>query len=233
MYLNKSGCLCALVCALASIPSAYAADDAMPVPKAPGVPVSSSFLGPLWQLVAPAGGSASVSDGHLFLGVPGGSNHDPTLPANQAVRVVQPIGDNNFDVSIKIDSLVVATEGNTSQGLMALSDSENFITFALTTDGSKIGLNLSARVVADGVATTVLVNDTDFSPYQNPMYLRLKRTGSTYVAFYSMDGVNWTQSSSFKDTKVPTAVGPFASNYNRIPADAVPVVMSVNWFNSR
>jgi hypothetical protein len=29
----------------------------------------------------------------------------------------------------------------------------------------------------------------------------------------------------------PTAIGPFASNYNDTPANAVPVVMSVNWFD--
>ncbi len=233
MYTKKSGCFCALVCVLASMSSAYAAEDAAPIPKSPGAPVSSSFLGPLWQLVAPAGGSASISDGHLFLGVPGGSNHDTILPSNQAVRVVQPIGNNNFDVAIKIDSLLVAPEANTSQGIMALSDSENFITFALTTDGSKIGISLSAHVVADGVATSTLVGDHEFSPYQNPMCLRLTRTGSTYRAFYSTDGVNWTLASGFNDNKVPTSIGLFASNYNRIPADAVPVVMSVNWFISR
>lgn len=233
MFNNKSECLCALVCLLASISPAYAAVDAVAAPKAPGAPVSSSFLGPLWQLVAPAGGSASISDGHLFLGVPGGSNHDTMLPTNQAVRVEQPIGNNNFDVSIKIDSVFVATEADTSQGIIALSDNANFITFALTTDGSKIGLSLSAHVVTDGVATSTLVGDTEFSLYQNPMYLRLTRTGSSYRALSSTDGINWTSAAGFNDNKVPISVGVFASNYNRIPADAIPVVMSVNWFKSR
>lgn len=233
MYRNKSGCLCALVGLLAGIPSAYAADEAKVFPKAPGAPVTSSFLGPLWQLVAPAGGSASISDGHLFLGVPGGSNHDVLIPKNDAVRVVQPIGDNNFDVSIKIDSALVATEANTSEGIMMLSDNEDFITFALSTDGEKIGLNLSAHVITEGVATTALVTDVDFSQYRNPIYLRMRRAGSIYTAFYSMDGVDWTQVSSFHDAKLPTSIGPFASNYNPYPADAVPVVMSVNWFKSR
>jgi hypothetical protein len=230
---KKSVCLCALVCLLANLPSANAADEAAPVPKAPGKPVSSSFLGPLWQLVAPAGGSASISDGHLFLGVPGGSNHDTLLPNNQAVRVVQPIGNKDFDVSIKIDSILVGTEANTSQGIIALSSNEEFVTFALATDGSTIGVTLSAHVVTDGVATTVVVGDADFSAYQNRMYLRLKRTGNSYKAFYSFDGVSWVQASGFKDNKVPTSIGLFASNYNRIPADALPVVMSVNSFNSR
>ena len=111
---------------------------------------------------------------------------------------------------------------------MVLSDSQDFITFALETDGNKIGL--SAHTVTGGVATTVF-EDSDFSQYQNPMYLRLTKNGSAYVAMYSLDGVNWTQAASFTDANPTTAIGPFAGNSNDTPADAVPVVMSVNWFD--
>jgi hypothetical protein len=137
------------------------------------------------------------------------------------------IGRENFDVAIKIDSPLFATDGNTSQGLMILSDSKDFITFALTTDGTKIGLN--ARTVTGGAANTVL-DDTDFSQYLNPMYLRVTKAGSAYVAFYSVDGANWTQAASFTDTTNFNSIGPFASNYSSTPANAAPVVMSVNWF---
>jgi hypothetical protein len=198
-----------------------------PRPAAPGAALPDTFLGPFWRIVTPAGGSASISNSHLFLGVPGGANHDPLIPSNQAVRVVQAIGNEDFDVGIKIDSPLVASDGNTSQGLMVLSDNENFITFALTTDGAKIGL--SARIVTGGVATTVL-DDTDFGQYQNPMYLRVTKAGSAFATLYSVDGVNWTQAASFTDTAAFTSVGPFASNYNSTPANATPVVMSVNWF---
>jgi hypothetical protein len=111
---------------------------------------------------------------------------------------------------------------------MVLSDDRNYITFALQTDGTRVGL--SAYTVTAGVATSVL-QDSDFSQYQNPMYLRLTKAGSAYVAFYSVDGINFTQAASFTDTVAPTAIGPFASNYNDTPANAVPVVMSVNWFD--
>jgi hypothetical protein len=179
-------------------------------------------------VVTPAGGSASISNSHLYLGVPGGTNHDAMFSSNQAVRVVQTIGNQNFDVAIKIDSPLFATDANTRQGLMVLSDDRNFITFALQTDGTNVGL--SAYTVAGGVATPVL-QDSDFSQYQNPMYLRLTKTGSAYVALYSMDGINFTQAASFTDATPSTAIGPFASNYNDTPANTVPVVMSVNWFD--
>lgn len=201
-----------------------------PGPAAPGGPLPDTFLGPFWRIVAPAGGSASISNSHLFLGVPGGGNHDPLLPSNQAVRVVQTIGNEDFDVAVKIDSPLLATDGNTSQGLMVLSANEDFISFALTTDGTKIGL--SARTVTGGAATTVL-DETDFSQYQNPMYLRVTKAGSAYVTFYSVDGANWTQAASFTDTTIFTSIGPFASNYDSTPANATPVVMSVNWFDVR
>jgi hypothetical protein len=92
------------------------------VPAGPGAALPDTFLGPFWRIVTPAGGSASISNSHLFLGVPGGGNHDPLLPSNQAVRVVQTIGNEDFDVAIKIDSPLFATDGNTSQGLMVLSE---------------------------------------------------------------------------------------------------------------
>jgi hypothetical protein len=215
----------------AAVPETQSGPTALtpgPAPAAPGAPLPDTFLGPFWRLVTPGGGSASISNSHLFLGVPGGGNHDPLLPSNQAVRVVQAIGNEDFDVAVKIDSPLVASDGNTSQGLMVLSGNENFITFALATDGTKIGL--SARIVAHGVATTVL-DDTDFSQYQNPMYLRVTKAGSAFVALYSVDGTNWTQATSFTDTTAFTSIGPFASNYNDTPANATPVVMSVNWFD--
>jgi hypothetical protein len=199
-----------------------------PAPAAPGKALPDAFLGPFWGIVSPAGGSASISNSHLFIGVPGGSNHDALLPSNQAVRVMQAIGNENYDVAIKIDSPLFAGDANTSQGLMVQSDSQNFITFALETDGSKIGL--SAHTVTSGVATTVL-QDSDLSQYQNPMYLRLTRNNSNYVAFYSTDGISWTQAATFTDTRIMTGIGPFAGNHNDTPANAVPVVMSVNWFD--
>jgi hypothetical protein len=63
------------------------------------------------------------------------------------------------------------------------------------------------------------------------MYLRLTKSGSAYDAMFSLDGVSWNQAASFTDTEATTGVGPFASNYNADPAYAVPVVMSVNWFD--
>jgi hypothetical protein len=63
------------------------------------------------------------------------------------------------------------------------------------------------------------------------MYLRLTRTGVSYIAYYSVDGVVWTQGAEFSDARVPALIGPFAGNYNPTPARAIPVTMAINWFN--
>jgi hypothetical protein len=111
---------------------------------------------------------------------------------------------------------------------MVRADNQDFITFALATDGTNI--SLTARTVTAGVATTVF-NQASFNEYHNPICLRLTRTGTTYTAYYSPDGVVWVQAASFADTRVPTLIGPFASNYNNTPARAVAVVMAINWFD--
>jgi hypothetical protein len=205
MYRNRSKYLFAIIYSLAMVAVAQSAAANGPIPAVPGAPLASSFPGPLWEVVAPRGGTAAVSNQHLFLNVPGGSNH-ALIPSNQAVRVVQPVGNQDFDVSIKIDSPILATDESTSRGLMVLADDENFITFALITNGTHLGLSVHT-------------------------YLRISRTGVAYLAYYSVDGVVWTRAASFADTSVPNFIGPFASNYNPNPSRAVPVVMAINWFN--
>jgi hypothetical protein len=228
MYRNRSHYLLAIISSLAIVAAAQSASANRAVPGVPGPPLSSSFPGPLWEVVAPRGGTAAVSNQHLFLNVPGGSNHDALIPSNLALRVVQPVGNQDFDVSIEIDSPILATDQNTSRGLMVLADDENFITFALMTNGTHLGL--SVHTVSDGAAATVF-EEVDFNEYQNPMYLRLNRSGVAYIAYYSVDGAVWVQAASFTDNKVPTLIGPFAGNYNPTPARAVPVVMAIHWFN--
>ena len=225
MFKNRSRHLSSAVsCLVLMVAAPLAGAQAV----APGPPLASSFPGPLWEIETPTGGTVSVANAHLTIDVPGGSNHDTLVPSNQSVRVVQPIGDGDFDVSIKIDSPITAADVGTSQGLMVIADQKDFITFGLFTDGTNI--SMTANKVTGGVAATVF-NVASFNDYHNPMYLRLARNGTAYTAYYSVDGVVWTQATSFTDTRVPTAIGLFAGNYNSIPGKAVPVVMAINWFN--
>src|ERR1039457_5516642 len=74
-----------------------------------GPPVSDDFNGSalntsLWAVVAPAGGTVSVSNGHANLAAPGGSNHDAFVGGNNSVRIVQTIANGDFAVVAKFDS---------------------------------------------------------------------------------------------------------------------------------
>jgi hypothetical protein len=171
-----------------------------------------------------------MSNDHLFLNVPGGGNHDTLSPVNDAVRVMQAIGNYNFDVSIKIDSPLIPTNEGTKEGLMVTSDATHFIIFGLAADGTNV--HLSAETVASGLATAVL-DTINSNQYQSPLYLRLSRAGSAYIAYYSIDGTNWIQATSFTDTRTPTSIGLFGSNYNASPAAASPVSISVDWFHTQ
>jgi hypothetical protein len=228
MSRDRFKALLSVVSPLAVVLASHSIQAVTLAPASPGPPLSSSFAGPCWTVSAPVGGTASTSNGHLFLNVPGGSNHDTVVPSNQALRVMQPIGKANFDVAIKIDSVIKATDAGTDQGLMVFFDAKDFITFGIMTDGTNI--HLLVQTVASGIATKVL-DETNFSQYQNPIYLRITRNSNAYVTFYSIDGTSWVQAASFANTRTPTSIGPFASNYNLAPVNAVPVIMAVNWFD--
>jgi hypothetical protein len=198
-------------------------------PSPQGSPIGDAFFGPFWRLLNPVGGTATISNGHLFLNVPGGSNHDTVSPVNNAVRAMQAIGNYNFDVAIKIDSPIVASNKGAKEGLMVVFDPAHLITFGLAADGTN--LHLTAEAVTSG-SMTVLSDITHVSQSHSSMYLRLSRTGTYYVAYYSLDGTSWVRAGSFTNNRTPTSIGPFGSNYNTSPAAASPVTVSVNWFHA-
>jgi hypothetical protein len=200
----------------------------------PTTPVSDEFTGgtlntALWQLRAPAGGSATVSNGELVISVPAGSNHDPLVPANNAVQVVQSISNVNFDVSVKIDSTVTSANQYVEQGLMVEGNATNYIRF-------EIGEYLSTRqlvvnTVVGGVQSSKL-SLSPFTGYVAPTYLRMQRVGTTYTAYWSTNGTTWTQVASFTDSMVVTGLAPYAGNYNSTPSQAGAFTATFDWFHS-
>ncbi len=101
---------------------------------------------------------------------------------------MQTIGNADFDVVIKIDSPLFATDGNTSQGLMVLHGDRE-LHYLCADDGWK--QNRPQRTQGRPLEWRPrCLQDGDFSQYQNPMYLRLTKTGSAYDA-HVLDG--WCQ----------------------------------------
>src|SRR3984957_1874597 len=198
-------------------------------------PVADDFNGTslntaLWTVVAPAGGSASVSNGHLLITVPGGSNHDAFVPALDAVQVEQQVSNANFDVNVKIDSTLAASGKYSGQGLLVEGDAHDYIRFEISANGSSI--SLSANTIIAGTQSTKF-QLSPFSGYVVPTYLRLNRTGSTYTGYYSADGTNWTQAGSFADSSLTvTGLALYGSNYQSNPSNAPAITPSFDWFHN-
>jgi Chitobiase/beta-hexosaminidase C-terminal domain len=201
-------------------------------PVTSGAPVSDEFTGTslntaVWQVSTPVGGSVAVSNGELVLTVPAGSNHDAAVPALDAVQVIQPISNANFDVAVKIDSTLLPARPWYGQGLMVEGDAKNYIRFELSA-GSTVGLFVST--ITGGVQTPLF--QPSLPSYPVPTYLRLTRVGNSYTAYWGSDGVNWNQLGTFTDTLVVTGLAPYAWNYNATPSQAPALTASFDWFHN-
>jgi hypothetical protein len=202
-------------------------------PVTSGEPVSDEFTGSslnagVWQVSAPVGGSAAVSNGELVLTVPGGSNHDAFIPALDAVQVIQPLSNTNFDVAVKIDSTLLGSVKYYGQGLLVEGDAKNYIRLEVISAGT---VNLSVNTIIAGTQTEAL-QITPFSSYPVPTYLRLTRAGTTYTAYWSKDGVTWNQLGTFTDSLVVTGLAPYAWNYNTTPSQAQALTATFDWFHN-
>jgi Chitobiase/beta-hexosaminidase C-terminal domain len=213
--------------------SAQGSADYTYSPVTSGTPVSDEFGAvslntAVWQVIAPVGGSAAVSNGELVLTVPGGSNHDAAVPALDAVQVIQPISNTNFDVAVKIDSSLVAATQYYGQGLMVEGDAKDYIRFEVSAGGT---VNLGLGTVTGGISASKF-QIKPFSAYAVPTYLRMTRVGTTFTAYWSADGVTWNEVGAFSDNLVVTGLAPYAWNYSLIPSQAPALTATFDWFHN-
>ena len=202
-------------------------------PVTSGTPLSDEFSAgglntAVWQVVAPVGGSAAVSNGELVLTVPGGSNHDAAVPALDAVQVIQPISNTNFDVAVKIDSSLVAATQYYGQGLMVEGDAKDYIRFEVEAGGT---VNLGVGTITGGLSASKF-QLKPFSGFAVPTYLRMTRVGTTFTAYWSADGVTWNQVGAFTDNLVVTGLAPYAWNYSPTPSQAPALTATFDWFHN-
>ncbi len=191
----------------------------MPRPLSP--PVSDDFRGTslnrsLWQVQGGGAGTAtSVSGGTLNLTVPSGSQHDLFPGSENALRVVQTISNGNFEVESKFNTLGNATPGNfQDEGIVIQQNSSTFLRFDMYSDGSSI---IVFSAAASGTAATQEVKQPVSSPTA-PVWLRVRRTGPTYLFSYSLNGSSYTVAGSF-DSLMPVAqAGVYVGNSGAAPA---------------
>lgn len=173
-----------------------------------------------WTVIDPqAGGpgesditiqNAYTSNARLRIAVPAGTPHDFAVSGNPPPRVMQTVADTDFDVEVKLDSTMNANDQ--MQGVLAQQDGQNFIHFDVRRTGGN--LRLTAVKYVAGAATPIhSVSITGSSGY-----MRVKRSGATWLHSYSSDGQTWTAAPSFNHALSVTQVGVFAGNAGGNPA---------------
>ncbi len=173
-----------------------------------------SVDGSVWTFVDPIGdGSVSVNGTQLALSVPAGIAHDVWSGGNMAPRLMQPVGDTDFEVEVKFESPV--TEKFEMQGLIVQQDLDDFLRLDFYGDGGQTRV-FAARVV--GGSPTALANVT-VPAAATPLFMRVTRSGDTWTLSSSLDGSAWTTVTSFVHALAVSEVGPFAGNSGSSPPE--------------
>lgn len=186
----------------------------------------SNVLNPnIWSFVNPVGnGTVSLDGTHALLTVPAGSSHDVWTTGNNSARILQPVANQDFDVTTKFDSAV--DQACQSQGLLVQQDAANFVRFDAYSSGTHV--NLFAATFSNGRPTTRL-NSILGDELPVPFYVRVRRTGDTFSYLTSPDGQNYTEVAHFVYHLAVNQVGPFASN-NACGYTAPAFTASVDYF---
>ena len=163
-----------------------------------------------WSVVNPRNdGSVSLTgagtpDAWLQLSVPGGTAHD-AWGTNNSLRVMQPAANQDFAAEAKFDS--VPAQKYQTQGLLVQQDANNWLRFNIHYDGSS--LRAYAAKTVNG-ASTQIVNAKQATGTK--FWIRVERTGNTWVMRTSVNGSAWAQVTSFTYGLNVTSIGPFAAN---------------------
>jgi len=168
---------------------------------------SSPSLHPRWAVVDPMGDTTVINTGtDLQLSIPGVGTHDLWTGRNNAPRVLQTVADTDMDIEAKFNSM--PSQRFSGQGLVFQADANNLIRFGVEHTGSAMRTTVSTMV--NGVAANVQIR---YLYGENPKYLRLVRTGNTWLPMRSSDGVNWTKQTVVDFPLVVSKAGVYALSH--------------------
>jgi regulation of enolase protein 1 (concanavalin A-like superfamily) len=159
-------------------------------------------IDPRWSWVDPLGDSSyslTINPGYLRISVPG-RGHDLYHNLN-APRLLQPIS-GDFVVTTKV--IINPIAAYQAAGLLVWQDANNYIRLERGTNAPG---EQSIYIWYRSGGSYGSGGHVEFAG--NTVHLRLQRTGNTFVASYSSDGVNWTTvgSASFAATSSTLLVG--------------------------
>jgi regulation of enolase protein 1 (concanavalin A-like superfamily) len=191
------------------------------------LPSSGGLNTNIWTLVNPAGGSYSLNGTDLLLTAPGGSNHDPSYGGvNNAVRVMQAVGNSDFTVEVKFDSIPISQYQ--FEGIIIQQDAANYLRFQFGSTGSILvtGADTMLSKVENQLFSPVITIPSGTSS----LWMRVQRSGSTWTESWSADGKTYNTAGSFVQALTVSNIGPFSGNYNNTPSIAPAFTSAVDYF---
>jgi hypothetical protein len=153
----------------------------------------------------------------VLLIVPSTSSHD-VYQVNQAVGLLQSIGDVDFQVEVKFDSMV--TQGDQVEGIFVQQDGQNFVWFSIYNDGTTPRVFAVATI--GGTASIEYNNAIAVPAGSSSLWMRVMRNGSNWTQSWSVDGVTYNTAPPFTQTMVVSAIGPAGGNDIESSASVAP-----------
>jgi hypothetical protein len=180
----------------------------------------------LWTIENPLGdGIVTMIGTAATLNVPQGKIHDLWTNGDNALRIMQPVGNSDFSVDVRFQS---APEiGNQDEGILVEQDSGDFLRFDVLFNGT-VGPELFAAGVTGSSATTFV--KTQISLPKAPLVLRLARNGNVWTGSWSTDGVTFTAAPNFTFDLNVARVGPYAGTSANTAVNSPAFTAIVDYF---
>ncbi|MEL6890677.1 MAG: LamG-like jellyroll fold domain-containing protein, partial [Actinomycetota bacterium] len=160
----------------------------------------------------------------LSLNVPGAVRHDLTRNTNTALRLLQPVPNDDIQVVVGFESVV--NFQSQLQGIVFEQDDQNLVRFDLYSDGTNTYVFVGQRT-PNNLATRANVQ----VPGATPGSLRATRIGVNWTFEYSPDrGQTWQQIWTGVLSFNVARVGPFVGNGNTVVANVPEHTALIDYF---
>lgn len=157
----------------------------------------SNSLGHQWDVVRQNDDNLLVADGLLEITAAAG---DITAASDNGANLVLQSANSDWTIDTKLQTSALPT-GAQNAGLVAYQDDSHFVKFVYTGAAMRRGQQQGAAPAAGSLQlyveengasrSTLSVNLAEAGIKDNTVYLKLEKDGSTYTAFYSVNGKNW------------------------------------------
>lgn len=157
----------------------------------------SNSLGHQWDVVRQNDDNLLVADGRLEITAAAG---DITAASDNGANLVLQSANSDWTIDTKLQTSALPT-GAQNAGLVAYQDDSHFVKLVYTGAAMRRGQqqgaapgagSLQLYVEENGASkSTLSVNLAETGIKDNTVYLKLEKDGSTYTAFYSVNGKNW------------------------------------------